>query len=159
MAEMEQLLPACLEGTDPELCIKLFKSTKNFQGLRKRIKSSNQKWKESFLEQKGLEAVLDMLSELKEASMLDADENLECIYCIKTILNSPSGMKYCVINGDEFVRRYIEGQCFKASLSTCFYMQLLTPSKSMNDLHVVLATVQEYKDSASDQFRNINAYY
>jgi len=108
MEQLEQLLPASLEGTDPELCIKLFKSTKkkNFNGLKRRINSSDQKWKNSFLERKGLEIVLDALSEAKET-----DEKLECISCINSILNSSSGMEYCMKNGEEFVTRYVEGRC------------------------------------------------
>jgi len=117
MDDMERLLPASLEGTDPELCIKLFKSTKkkNFNGLKRRIECSDKKWNELFVEQNGLETVLDALSEQKEASMLDGNEKLESISCINAILNNKIGMKHCVMKGDEFVRRYIEGQCFYSS--------------------------------------------
>jgi len=114
--DSKQSLPASLEGADPELCIVLFKSSLNFHGLKRRISSSDQEWMEQFLEQGGLETVFDALSVLgqkgfsKRTVMMDAIQQLECIACIKAIMNRPYGMKHTVMNGEKFVKRFIEGQ-------------------------------------------------
>ena len=119
--DTKQSLPASLEGSDAELCIVMFKSTLNFRGLKKRITTSDQEWMEQFLEQGGLETVFDALSILgqkgfsKRTAMMDAIQQLECIACIKTIMSRPYGMKHTVMNGEKFVKRFIEGQSVGAS--------------------------------------------
>ena len=101
-----------LEGTDPELCLSLFKNCFNFVGLKNRIKSADQKWIEEFLEQGGLETVFDTLAALSNkgfCSLMDAVQQLECIRCIKAIMNHPFGIEYVVVIGDQFVNRLVKG--------------------------------------------------
>ena len=115
--ESKQLaqLPASLEGSDPELCIVLFKSTPNFHGLKKRITSADKKWIEEFLQQDGLEILFDALATLgtkgfnTSTAMMDAVQQLECISCIKTIMSRSCGMEHILMNGEKFVNRLIEG--------------------------------------------------
>jgi len=101
-----------LEGTDPELCLSLFKNCFNFVGLKNRIRSADQKWIEEFLEQGGLETVFDTLAALSKkgfCSLMDAVQQLECIHCIKAIMNHPCGIEYVVVIGDQFVNRLVKG--------------------------------------------------
>ena len=113
--ESKQHLPASLEGSDPELCIVLFKSTLNVHGLEKRIISADSKWIEEFLQQDGLEIVFDALATLgskgfnTSTAMMDAVEQLECISCIKTIMGRSCGMEHILMNGEKFVNKLIEG--------------------------------------------------
>ena len=113
--ESKPSLPASLEGSDPELCIALFKSTLNFHGLKKRITSADKKWTEEFLEQEGLETLFDALATLSikgfntSTALMDAVQQLECINCIKTIMSRSCGMEHILTNGEKFVKRLIEG--------------------------------------------------
>ena len=106
---------ASLEGSDPELCIVLFKSTLNFHGLKKRITSADNKWIEEFLDQEGLETLFDALATLgtkgfnTSTALMDAVQQLECINCIKTIMSRSCGMEHILMNGEKFVSRLIEG--------------------------------------------------
>ena len=101
------------EGADAELCLTLFKSSLNFSGLEHRIKSADQKWIEDFLEQGGLEMVFDALTALSNkglSSLLDVVKQLECVRCVKAIMNHPFGIEYVVITGDRFVNRLVKGE-------------------------------------------------
>ena len=115
--ESKPSLPASLEGSDPELCIALFKSTLNFHGLKKRITSADKKWIEEFLDQEGLETLFDALATLgmkgfnTSTALMDAVQQLECIKCIKTIMSRSCGMEHILTNGEKFVKRLIEGNC------------------------------------------------
>lgn len=109
-------LPASLEGSDPELCIVLFKSTLNFHGLKKRITSADSKWIEEFLQQGGLETLFDALATLgtkgfnTSTALMDAVQQLECISCIRTIMSRKCGMEHILTTGEKFVNRLIEGK-------------------------------------------------
>jgi len=101
------------EGADAELCLTLFKNSLNFSGLEHRIKSADQKWIEDFLEQGGLEMVFDALTALNNkglTSLLDVVKQLECVRCIKAIMNHPFGIEYVVFTGDQFVIRLAKGE-------------------------------------------------
>ena len=113
--ESKPQLPASLEGSDPELCITLFKSTLNFHGLKKRIRNADKEWIELFLQQEGLETLFDALATLgtkgfsASTALMDAVQQLECIGCIKTIMSRSCGMEHILMNGERFVKRLIEG--------------------------------------------------
>ena len=101
------------EGANAELCLNLFKNSLNFSGLERRIKSADQKWIEDFLEQGGLEMVFDALTALSNkglTSLLDVVKQLECVRCIKAIMNHPFGIEYVVVTGDQFVNRLVKGE-------------------------------------------------
>lgn len=114
--ESKPALPASLEGSDPELCIVLFKSTLNFHGLKKRIASADKQWIKEFLHQGGLEMMFDALATLgtkgfsMSTALKDAVQQLECIGCIKSIMERSSGMEYILTNGEKFMNRLIEGK-------------------------------------------------
>ena len=99
------------QGSDPELCLNLFNNTLNFIGLKKRLKSANQKWIEEFLERGGLDSLLNCLSQLSSRriyTFMDAIKQLECIGCIKDVMNHPFGMEYVVMTGGKSVNRITE---------------------------------------------------
>jgi len=109
--------PASLEGSDPELCIALFKTTDalNFHGLKKRITTADKEWMEEFLQQGGLETIFHALATLgkkgfqKSTALKDALRQLECVDCIKAIMGRSYGMEHILTNGEKFVNRLIEG--------------------------------------------------
>ena len=100
------------QGSDPELCLSLFNNTLNFIGLRKRLKKADQKWIEEFLERGGLDSLLNSLSQLSSRrvyTFTDAIKQLECIGCIKDVMNHPFGMEYVVMTGGKSVNKITEG--------------------------------------------------
>ena len=111
-------LAASLEGSDPELCIKLFKESDNlnFHGLKKRIISADEEWIKEFLRQDGLEILFKALATLgtkgfdTSTAIMDAVQQLECIGCIKAIMSRSCGMEHILMDGEDFVKKLIEGK-------------------------------------------------
>ena len=100
------------QGSDPELCLSLFNNTMNFNGLKKRLQTANQKWIEEFLERGGLDSMLNYLSQLNSKrtyTFVDALKQLECIGCVKHIMDHPIGMEYVVMTGGKSVNTITEG--------------------------------------------------
>lgn len=100
------------QGSDPELCLSLFNNTLNFVGLKNRLKSADGKWIEEFLERGGLKIILNSLSQLSNKmvyTFIDAVKQLECIACVKSIMNHPFGMEYVIMTAEKSVNKITEG--------------------------------------------------
>ena len=108
---------ASIEGADAELTLSLFKTSLNYIGLKKRIKTADQKWIEQFLEHGGLETIFETLSMLSSkgfCSLMDAVQQLECVRCIKAIMNRPFGIAYVIMIGNTFVNKLVKGTVISA---------------------------------------------
>ena len=98
--------------------IKLFKESDNlnFHGLKKRIISADEEWIKEFLLQDGLEILFKALATLgtkgfdTSTAIMDAVQQLECIGCIKAIMSRSCGMEHILMNGEDFVKKLIEGK-------------------------------------------------
>ncbi|XP_036604802.1 inverted formin-2 isoform X2 [Trichosurus vulpecula] len=94
---------ANLENADPELCIRLLQmpSVVNYSGLRKRLENSDDGWLVQFLEQSGLDLLLEALARLSGrgvARIADALLQLTCISCVRAIMNAHQGIEYILSN-------------------------------------------------------------
>ncbi|XP_027705128.1 inverted formin-2-like [Vombatus ursinus] len=94
---------ANLENAEPELCIRLLQmpSVVNYSGLRKRLESSDDGWLVQFLEQSGLDLLLEALARLSGrgvARISDALLQLTCISCVRAIMNARQGIEYILSN-------------------------------------------------------------
>ncbi|XP_007473530.2 inverted formin-2 isoform X3 [Monodelphis domestica] len=94
---------ANLENAEPELCIRLLQmpSVVNYSGLRKRLESSDDGWLVQFLEQSGLDLLLEALARLSGrgvARIADALLQLTCISCVRAVMNSQQGIEYILSN-------------------------------------------------------------
>ncbi|XP_068959926.1 inverted formin-2 isoform X2 [Petaurus breviceps papuanus] len=94
---------ANLENAEPELCIRLLQmpSVVNYSGLRKRLESSDDGWLVQFLEQSGLDLLLEALARLSGrgvARIADALLQLTCISCVRAIMNAHQGIEYILSN-------------------------------------------------------------
>ena len=102
-----------LEGADPELCITLFERGLNFTGLKHRIRSADQQWMEEFLASGGLTAIFDALDALGQkgfSSIADALRQLECVACIKAVMNNRFGLEFIIHTpGEGFIRKLAQG--------------------------------------------------
>lgn len=102
-----------LEGADPELCITLMDRGLNFRGLMHRLKTADQQWMEQFLALGGLTAIFDALEALARlgfSSIADALKQLECVACVKAVMNNKFGLEFIIAQpGEGFVRKLAEG--------------------------------------------------
>ncbi|KAB0398861.1 hypothetical protein E2I00_006055, partial [Balaenoptera physalus] len=100
---------ANLESAEPELCIRLLQmpSVVNYSGLRKRLESSDGGWMVQFLEQSGLDLLLEALARLSGrgvARIADALLQLTCISCVRAVMNSQEGIQY-ILSNQAYVRQ------------------------------------------------------
>lgn len=105
---------ANLENADPELCIRLLQmpSVVNYSGLRKRLEGSDGGWMVQFLEQSGLDLLLEALARLSGrgvARISDALLQLTCISCVRAVMNSQQGMEY-ILSNQAYVRQLSQGE-------------------------------------------------
>lgn len=96
-----------IADADPELCVKLLEtpSLKNFSGIRPRLeKPASKEWLREFLTLGGLDCLLDGLSSLSSGSGVSrctgALEQIECVRCIKAVMNSSVGLELMTRNSD-----------------------------------------------------------
>lgn len=102
-----------LHGADPELCIKLFARGLNFSGVKQRLISADREWMESFLQQGGLFTLFETLQSLGEseiAKIVDVIKILDCVGCIKAVMNSQIGLEYIIQSSEKFVNLMAEGK-------------------------------------------------
>ena len=95
----------------PEYCIRLlrFPSVQTYHGIHSKLKCSSDEWIFEFLQNNGMEVLLDALERLSSLKMfVDAVMLLECTSCIKTAMNSKIGLDFMVGNRD-FTRRLGRG--------------------------------------------------
>ena len=103
-----------LEGADPELCITLFERGLNFSGLKHRIRQADQPWIEGFLASGGLSAIFDSLEALGRkgfTSIADALRQLECVGCVKAVMNNRFGLEFIIHTpGEKFIQKLAHGE-------------------------------------------------
>ena len=88
-----------LEGAEPELCVSLLQRGLNILGVKNRIRSADQHWIEGFLEHDGLSAIFDSLEVVGNrgfSSLTDALRQLECVGCIKAVMNNVFGLEFII---------------------------------------------------------------
>ena len=102
-----------LEGVDAELCITLLSRGLNFSGVKNRLRTADEAWIESFLEHGGLSAIFDALETLGEkgfSSLSDALKQLDCVACIKAVMNSQVGLDFIIHYPEKkYVHKLSEG--------------------------------------------------
>ncbi|XP_059540886.1 inverted formin-2 isoform X2 [Myotis daubentonii] len=150
---------ANLENADPELCIRLLQmpSVVNYSGLRKRLEGSDGGWMVQFLEQSGLDLLLEALARLSGrgvARISDALLQLTCISCVRAVMNSQQGMEY-ILSNQAYVRQLsqaldtsnvmVKKQVFELLAALCIY--------SPEGHALALDALDHYKTVCSQQYR------
>ncbi|KAK3099925.1 hypothetical protein FSP39_011867 [Pinctada imbricata] len=88
----------------PEKCISMFNSSTSlamFYFLRMKLETAPEGWLQEFLELDGLDSILDSLYHLtgqRFNSVSCTILSLDCVSCIRAILNTGIGLKYMVCN-------------------------------------------------------------
>ncbi|XP_070554541.1 inverted formin-2-like [Ptychodera flava] len=90
-----------LDNCHTELCVKLLcvPTVQNYAGLKHRLSNCTKEWMDEFLELGGLGLLLESLERLCDrgySSFADAFLQLECVGCIKAVLNSKSGIDFII---------------------------------------------------------------
>lgn len=80
-----------------ELCIRLLStsSLQNFSGLKTKLQTSSSQWIAEFLTQGGMEVLFQALERLSRSgrmAFVEAFMQLECVNCIKAVMNSKQGL-------------------------------------------------------------------
>ncbi|XP_066464242.1 inverted formin-2 isoform X2 [Eleutherodactylus coqui] len=150
---------ANLENADPELCIRLLQipSVVNYSGLKKRLESSDDNWMVQFLELSGLDLLLEALDRLSGrgvSRISDALLQLTCINCVRTIMNSHTGIEY-IVNNEGYVRKLsqaldtsnvmVKKQVFELIAALCIY--------SPEGHALALDALEHYKAVKNQQYR------
>nr|XP_021509834.1 inverted formin-2 isoform X3 [Meriones unguiculatus] len=150
---------ANLESAEPELCIRLLQmpSVVNYSGLRKRLESSDGGWMVQFLEQSGLDLLLEALARLSGrgvARIADALLQLTCISCVRAVMNSQQGIEY-ILSNQGYVRQLsqaldtsnvmVKKQVFELLAALCIY--------SPEGHALTLDALDHYKVVCSQQYR------
>eukprot|EP00058_Branchiostoma_floridae_P002828 XP_002588316.1 hypothetical protein BRAFLDRAFT_122887 [Branchiostoma floridae] len=95
------LAASALESSDPESYIKTLRcpSVKTYSALKKKLASCDSEWMLGFLEEDGLGILFESLEKLSQkgfASFADAFVQLECVGCVKSVMNSKTGLDFIV---------------------------------------------------------------
>ena len=110
------------EGTDPESCVLQLGRRHNLKALKKTLRQADQQWMEEFLGCGGLQAIFNAFSVLEEkhlCSVANAVPQLECVECLKAVMNSPYRLESMINSGtDKFVHRLVLGKLM-AVTPTC----------------------------------------
>ena len=112
--DVSSVVSGLMEDADPELCVKLLKtpSLKNYSGVRPRLEKASKEWLSEFLNLGGVDCLLDGLTSLssgKGPKFTEALEQIECVRCIKAVLNSVVGLEVMTAN-NEFTRSLVQGK-------------------------------------------------
>lgn len=112
--DVSSVISGIIADADPELCVKLLKtpSLKNFSGIRPRLENTSKEWLSEFLNLGGLGCLLDGLSSLSSRNGLkftEALEQIECVRCIKAVMNSSLGLEIMIAN-NELTRSLVKGE-------------------------------------------------
>ncbi|XP_070333818.1 inverted formin-2 isoform X1 [Odocoileus virginianus] len=150
---------ANLESAEPELCIRLLQvpSVVNYSGLRKRLEGSDGGWMVQFLEQSGLDLLLEALARLSGrgvARIADALLQLTCVSCVRAVMNSREGIQY-ILSNQAYVRQLslaldtsnimVKKQVFELLAALCIY--------SPEGHALTLDALDHYKTVCGQQYR------
>ncbi|XP_060080025.1 inverted formin-2-like [Ylistrum balloti] len=157
----ETLLHPDLENCDPEICVEIITlptfSMKSLSSLKKKIEHSKADWIQGFLDNGGLDRLFDIVDNVgsKRVNQLsDAMLLLECVACIKSVLNSRLGLDYLVLNG-AYTKKLVKAldtnnvmvkkQVFELLSALCVY--------STDGYVLALDALESYKSLKKQRYR------
>ncbi|XP_041357353.1 inverted formin-2-like isoform X2 [Gigantopelta aegis] len=109
----QTLLHVDFDKCEPEIAVSILKisTVQTFGALKKKIKKSSRDWIQGFLDANGLGVLLDCVDTLgskRVTQLSDAMLLLECVSCVKVVMNSKLGLECLVQNGDLYVSRLVK---------------------------------------------------
>ncbi|XP_022236509.1 inverted formin-2-like, partial [Limulus polyphemus] len=127
------------DNWDPETCVRLLRmpSVQNYAGMKKLLSRCDRHWMLEFLELDGLDVLFESLERLSErcgngARFEDALLQLECVGCVRTVMNSRPGLDY-IVEHSEHTRKLaralntkntlVKKQVFELLSAVCVYAE------------------------------------
>ena len=115
--ELDSGTLAALESGDPEHCVTMTHnpSIHVYHALKSRIGSSSPSWLQQFLELDGLGSLISTVEQLSrstsasDGSFSGAILQLDCISCVKAVLNTTIGMTY-FLQHQNYTRKLVMGE-------------------------------------------------
>lgn len=99
------------DNAAPELIIQFCRhSLGSFGKLKTKLSNCDSDWIEGFLDHNGLLFIFECLEALSKSGLghfLDAVKQLECISCLRAVMNNRSGLEY-IIKSDQFQKVFAE---------------------------------------------------
>ncbi|XP_040920666.1 inverted formin-2-like isoform X2 [Toxotes jaculatrix] len=152
-------LEANLENADPELCIRLLQvpTVVNYSGLRRRLEASDQSWMVQFLEQRGLDLLMEALERLSGrgcARIADALLQLTCVGCIRAVMNSSAGLHF-IQDNEGYVRTLTQALDTSNIMVKMQVFELLAALAVFDPRghHLALDAFNNYKSLKKQQYR------
>ena len=115
--ELDSSTLSALESGDPEHCVTMTHnpSIHVYHALKSRIESSAPSWLQQFLELDGLGSLISTVEQLSrstsasDGSFSGAILQLDCISCVKAVLNTTIGMTY-FLQHQNYTRKLVMGE-------------------------------------------------
>ena len=91
-------------GKDPKYLARSLQnpSVSNYFGLRSKLRGASAMWVLSFIEHGGLDSLFQALENLGKrehtAGVVNAFLQLECVFCIRSVMNTKTGMDFILEN-------------------------------------------------------------
>ena len=110
---------------DPELLVKFLQrppSLRTFSDLSRRLKTVSDQWMVDFLEYDGLRMLFEVLERISGRQLVkftDAMLQLNCVGCIKAVMNSETGLNF-MTTSDRLTRQLVTGKLQLCSVSVWF---------------------------------------
>ena len=103
-----------IASADPEICVNLLSrpSAKTYADLNVRLRQCSRDWLLRFLDARGLDVLMDsidVMSAKRVTALADALTLLECVTCVKSIMNSKVGMEFLTTN-HSLIGKFIRGR-------------------------------------------------
>lgn len=94
-----------------EYCLRAIRkpSLRTFVQLKQVLETVGEDWIWDFVNNDGLGALFDALVSIgcKNKSLVDALVKLECVECVKAVMDTPSGLT-CMIENKDFTRKFVQ---------------------------------------------------
>jgi len=84
----------------------------NYSGLRRRLESSDQAWMAQFLEQRGLDLLMEALARVSGrgcSRIADALLQITCVECVRAVMNARAGLHF-ILDHRGYVRTLAQGE-------------------------------------------------
>ena len=127
-------------GDSVDSCIRAihYSTVHTYSGLRKKltqVQTTDPEWMNTFLNANGLGLLIEALNKLCEkkslSSFVDTVVQLECVGCIRAVMNSESGLDY-MIDNKEFIRKLASGKkIFPFTMESFFHFTFLKKEKKI----------------------------
>ncbi|RZF34086.1 hypothetical protein LSTR_LSTR011656 [Laodelphax striatellus] len=150
---LHRRLPDHHSEWEPELCIQLLKipAAQNYSAIRRILDKAPTKWVLEFLERDGFGTLLNSLLSIGNRgyySLADTYSQLQCVLCLRAVMNSPAGLQY-IVKRRHYIRKLGAKNQHLAITSSLDEPKILSHKKSIlpSDLPILdNVTVTEFDD-------------